>query len=121
MSKILTSAMIIVALTLAAPPASSHAFLARSAPPAGSTMSASPDTVTITYTESVEPNFSTIEVRAATGTRVDKADLHVTGGAGRQLSVGLPPLPPGQYTVVWHVTSVDTHKTEGNFDFTISP
>jgi copper resistance protein C len=35
--------------------------------------------------------------------------------------VDLPRLPPGTYTVVWHVTSVDTHKTEGRFDFTVVP
>ena len=30
-------------------------------------------------------------------------------------------LPPGRYSVIWHVTSVDTHKTEGQFSFSISP
>jgi methionine-rich copper-binding protein CopC len=36
------------------------------------------------------------------------------------LSVQLPKLVPGTYTVSWHVTSVDTHKTEGNFQFTVT-
>ncbi|MGA3399614.1 MAG: copper resistance protein CopC [Acetobacteraceae bacterium] len=30
-------------------------------------------------------------------------------------------LPAGQYTVIWHVTSVDTHKTEGRFTFSVAP
>ena len=34
--------------------------------------------------------------------------------------VELPRLSPGTYTVIWHVTSVDTHKTEGNFKFTVT-
>jgi copper resistance protein C len=34
--------------------------------------------------------------------------------------VTLPKLPPGTYTVNWHVTSVDTHKTEGNYTFTVA-
>jgi methionine-rich copper-binding protein CopC len=33
------------------------------------------------------------------------------------LSVGI--LAPGNYTVKWHVTSVDTHKTQGSFSFTV--
>jgi hypothetical protein len=37
----------------------------------------------------------------------------------RVLIIQLPKLPPGTYTVIWHVTSVDTHKTEGNFKFTV--
>ncbi len=37
------------------------------------------------------------------------------------LVVALPKLPNGVYTVVWHVTSVDTHKTEGRYQFTIGP
>ena len=32
----------------------------------------------------------------------------------------LPKLTPGTYTVNWHVTSVDTHKTEGNYKFTVA-
>ena len=104
-----------------ASPAFPHAFLSRANPPAGSELPVSPPTVTITYTEGVEPNFSTIEVRDAHGTRVDKADLHLTGNDGRQLSVSLPKLVAGRYTVIWHVTSVDTHKTEGKFNFSVSP
>ena len=77
--------------------------------------------MTLTYTEGVEPSLSTIEVHDAHGTRVDKSDPHLTGGGNRQLSVSLPKLPPGRYSVIWHVISVDTHKTEGQFSFSISP
>ena len=61
------------------------------------------------------------EVHDAHGTRVDKADPHLLGGEQTRLSVSLPQLPPGQYTVIWHVTSVDTHKTEGRFIFSVTP
>jgi copper resistance protein C len=104
-----------------ASPAFAHAFLQHANPPVGSELPISPPAVTITYTEGVEPDFSTIEVDDSHGTRVDKADPHLVGDAGRQLSVSLPKLPPGQYTVNWHVTSVDTHKTEGRFNFSVAP
>ena len=35
------------------------------------------------------------------------------------LQVSLPQLPAGTYTVIWHVVSVDTHRTQGHFEFTI--
>ena len=109
------------AMLCMASPAFAHAFLQRASPPVGSELPVSPSAVTITYTEGVEPDFSTIEVRNAQGARVDKADPHLLGGDQTKLSVSLPKLPPGQYTVTWHVTSVDTHKTEGRFSFSVTP
>ena len=31
------------------------------------------------------------------------------------------PLSPGVYTVQWHAVSVDTHHTQGTFEFTVKP
>ena len=112
---------LVPALLCIASPAFAHAFLQRSSPPVGSELPVSPNAVTITYTEGVEPDFSTIEVQNAQGARVDKADPHLLDGDQTKLSVSLPKLPSGDYTVIWHVTSVDTHKTEGRFTFSVSP
>ena len=101
--------------------ASAHAFLQHASPPVGSEIPVSPPAVIITYTQGVEPDFSTIEVDNAQGTRVDRGDLHLVGGDQTKLAVSLPKLPAGRYTVIWHVTSVDTHKTEGRFNFSVSP
>jgi hypothetical protein len=30
-------------------------------------------------------------------------------------------LPPGVYTVNWRAVSVDTHHTQGDFQFTVTP
>jgi|SRR6185312_2629908 len=109
-----------VMLVLVGPPAFAHAFLDRAIPAVGSEVPNAPPAVTITFTEPVEPRFSKIEVRDAAGKRVDAGDVHAQKD-GRQLVVGLRKLPPGKYTVIWHVTSVDTHKTEGKFMFTVTP
>ncbi len=113
--------LLIAAMLGMASPAFAHAFLVHASPPVGSELPVSPAAVTITYTEGVEPDFSTIEVDDSHGTRVDKADPHLLGGDETKLSVSLPKLPPGEYTVIWHVTSVDTHKTEGRFTFSVTP
>jgi copper resistance protein C len=104
-----------------ASPAFAHAFLERASPPVGSELPVPPANVTITFTEGVEPAFSTIEVQNAQGVRVDKANPHLVGGEQTKLAVDLPKLAAGKYTVIWHATSVDTHKTEGRFDFSVSP
>jgi hypothetical protein len=107
-------------LLLAATPAFAHAFLERARPAVGSSIQASPPAIVITFTEGVEPHFSQIEVHDASGSRVDKGDVH-SDGAETRLAVSLPKLPQGTYTVIWHATSVDTHKTEGKFNFTVTP
>ena len=112
--------LILPVLLCAASPAFAHAFLKNASPPVGSEVPVPPQTVTITFTEGVEPAFSTIEVQNAQGQRVDEADPHLVGGQQTRLAVHLPKLPPGTYKVTWHATSVDTHKTEGDCTFSIS-
>jgi methionine-rich copper-binding protein CopC len=112
--------LIAAAACLIGQAAFAHAFLDRASPAVGSEVSGSPPSVSITYTEAVEPRFSTIHVTDSAGARVDDSKP-VTQDDGRVLVVGLKKLPPGVYSVEWHVTSVDTHKTEGHFTFTVRP
>jgi methionine-rich copper-binding protein CopC len=100
--------------------AMAHAFLDRASPAVGSEVSGAPAALTLTYTEPVEPLFSTVRVTGANGVQ-ENDGKPAAAGDGRVLSVKLKPLPPGVYSVEWHVTSVDTHKTEGHFTFTVKP
>ena len=97
-----------------------HAFLDRASPAVGSEVSGSPPVLNLTYTEPVEPLFSTVYVTNSSGVRMDDGKPAPLDD-GRILSVKLKPLSPGVYNVEWHVTSVDTHKTEGHFTFTVKP
>jgi methionine-rich copper-binding protein CopC len=99
--------------------AHAHAFLKTASPAVGSTVAVPPTEVAITFTEGVEPKFSTIEVRDATGDRVDRADPHNAPGGKTRLIVSLNPLKPGAYAVSWSAISVDTHHTEGKFTFSV--
>ncbi|MDB5401282.1 MAG: uncharacterized protein JWQ55_3300 [Rhodopila sp.] len=110
--------VLVVAACLVGQAAFAHAFLDRASPAVGSEVSGSPPTLNLTYTEPVEPLFSTVEVTDANGARVDEG-RPATQDDGRVLSVKLKTLPPGVYAVTWHVTSVDTHKTEGHFTFSV--
>jgi methionine-rich copper-binding protein CopC len=111
----------LVAMLLAASPAFAHAFLERADPPVGSDLPTAPQTMTLRFTEGIEPRFSTIEIRDANGAVVAIGKPHTAPGNDRELLVALPELHKGRYTVTWHATSVDTHKTEGSFQFNIAP
>jgi methionine-rich copper-binding protein CopC len=103
-----------------ASPALAHAFLQSAAPAVGSTLATAPNELDCTYTEALEPAFSTLVVRDAAGKRVDAGNMHLAPGDAKQMIVGLRPLPAGTYTVIWHAVSVDTHHTEGHFTFTVA-
>ena len=94
-----------------------HAELTRAVPPAGGTVAAAPNEVTVNFSEPLEPAFSTIVVRDSVGKRVDKADVHVDKEDRTIMRVSLQPLPQGTYTVKWRAVTVDTHRTEGAFIF----
>jgi methionine-rich copper-binding protein CopC len=96
-----------------------HAHLQSATPPVDGTIDTAPSSVTLSFTEALEARFSSIEVKDAAGKRVDDGKPHREGGDGKRLSIGLGKLAPGVYTVDWHATSIDTHRTEGSFHFTV--
>jgi copper resistance protein C len=114
MSKLHTIALTAVLLGVVTA-ADAHAQLDHSVPAVGSTVAVSPGKVTLYFTEQLEPKFSGGEVRNAAGVRVDQGKS-VSGNVMR-LSVG--GLPPGSYSVTWHVLSTDAHKTQGSFSFIV--
>lgn len=108
-------------LLLAATPArtSAHVFPDHSDPRVGSTLKIPPAMVRIWFDGSLEPAFSSIRVMNANQQAVDKGDGHVDDHDNTILEVSLPSLPAGKYHVFWVAISVDTHRTEGDFSFTI--
>jgi methionine-rich copper-binding protein CopC len=110
----------IVLAAARAKPAAAHAVLLSSSPARRATLHRPPPRVELTFNERLEPAYSTLSVWDAAGTQVDRRDLAVTGEDGRRLSVSLPPLPAGRYTVKFRVLSVDGHIVEASFPFTIA-
>jgi methionine-rich copper-binding protein CopC len=102
-------------------PATAHACLRHAIPLVGSTIQTAPQELILDFTEEVEPRFCTVVVRNAEEQRVDQGNLHIAPDNAKRLVVALQPLPVGVYRVEWHVTSVDTHRTEGKFTFTVQP
>jgi len=101
--------------------AHAHAFLDHALPAVGSAVHGPPGQVKLWFTQALEPAFSTVRVLDRGGKRIDKADAQVDRADATLLTVSLPQLAPGTYRVKWRVLSVDTHVTEGDFTFDVTP
>lgn len=98
--------------------AAAHAFLSTATPPVGGTVDA-PKTITLAFTEPVELTLSGFDITDPNGHAVTLGKIDVVSGDHKTLGATAPRLPPGAYRVRWHVVSVDTHRTEGEFGFTV--
>lgn len=97
-----------------------HAHLATSVP-ADKSAVAAPSELDLTFTEALNLKFSGISV-----TGPDKQAVKLGTGAlmdgDKMLMVPVNgTLTPGTYTVEWHALSVDGHKTNGTYAFTVKP
>jgi copper resistance protein C len=108
-----TSALLTLSLGTTA---NAHAFLDHAEPRVGNKVASLPKEVTLWFTQKLEPAFSNVTVTNAAGERVDSGKARVSGS---QMSVPLRGGGAGTYHVNWHVLSVDTHTTEGNFTFEV--
>ncbi|WP_369719769.1 copper resistance protein CopC [Bradyrhizobium sp. LLZ17] len=95
---------------------SAHAFLDHADPRVGNKVATPPREVTLFFTQKLEGAFSNVTVTNAAGQRVDTGKPRISGS---QMSVSLRPGGSGTYHVTWHVLSVDTHTTDGNFTFEV--
>jgi methionine-rich copper-binding protein CopC len=102
-------------VTLAGTPAAyAHAALDHASPLVGSTVASAPHEVVLTFTQSLEPAFSTVTVTDPSGADAGAGKAQVSGNTMR---IGLKAGSAGTYKVHWHAVSTDTHSTEGTFTF----
>jgi methionine-rich copper-binding protein CopC len=120
MKRVLFISTVLVSMLAIDGSADAHAFLLKSAPVVGAAIP-SPKTVRLEFSEGVELRFSGIEVDNAAGAPVKTAAVRYEGDNRKIMLVDLPPLASGTYRVKWHVVSLDTHRTEGDFNFTVKP
>jgi methionine-rich copper-binding protein CopC len=124
-SRAIAALVVGAGLCLAPGLAQAHAFMTQASPRVGSTVATSPAEVRMWFSGALEPAFSNAAIiapqdmpssdRGAAGAKafVDPKDR-------RQLVIPVVrPLAPGRYQVKWGVVSVDGHRTEGDFRFTV--
>ena len=114
--------MLVLVVALLAGPmagvASGHAALVHANPAPGATLTDSPRTIRLTFSEAVEPSVSDVNVVDPAG-RSRSGGAPVTASASqRSLEVPVEALGRGSYTVDWRVVSSDDgHGTSGSYVF----
>jgi copper resistance protein C len=110
-----------LAFALIAAQAFAHAQLEKATPAVGGAVAAASE-IRLVFSEGVEPRFSGVTLTAAGGASVPLGAARVEAGNASVLIVPIgKTLSPGVYTVHWHAVSVDTHHTQGDFQFTVKP
>jgi methionine-rich copper-binding protein CopC len=115
MNKSLIVALVATALFPAA--AQAHPKMLSATPAAGSVGSA-PAKIELRFSEGLVPAFAKVDLLAVKPAAKIPLAIKVSGG---KTVVATParPLAPGAYTLTYHVTSVDTHRVQASYAFTI--
>jgi len=117
--RILATTAVIVA-GLMSQQAFAHAHLKTETPSADTTLKASPTELSLGFSEGIEPSFSKVTLSGPNKKAVATGALALAANDNTQAIVPLTtPLSAGKYTVSWNVVSVDGHKTEGQYSFTV--
>jgi methionine-rich copper-binding protein CopC len=107
-----------LAFALIAAQAFAHAQLEKATPAVGGTV-ASASEIRLEFSEGVELKFTKVTLSGPGGS----VPLGAAKTEPSNQAVLIVPiakrLSPGEYTVHWHAVSVDTHHTQGNFQFTV--
>jgi methionine-rich copper-binding protein CopC len=113
----LSTLMMTLAACLIAVAAQAHAHLEKSTPADGSTSSAAPAAVEMTFSEAARLTSLWIQKDQEPKERIKELPT----AAERTQRVALPPLAPGAYTLTWRAVAADGHISSGAVHFTISP
>ncbi len=83
--------------------------------PAVDSVGPAPAQVSIRFTEGLEPKFSSIHVAGANGAAVGQAASAVDAADATHMTLALPALKQGSYSVHWVAVATDGHRTEGSY------
>ena len=103
------------ATVVAAPAAQAHSSLIATTPEQGATLAEAPESVEIEFNEEISPDFASLTVMSD-GEDVAEGDPEVDGAS---ISVDVPSLEAGTYTVGYRVVSADGHPVQGSWEFTV--
>jgi methionine-rich copper-binding protein CopC len=116
--KFLAATLLTVGLLVAAPSAFAHAH-PKVMTPAPDSVGPAPATVSITFSEAIEPKFSSINVTDEKGKQINTAVSTPVAGDATTLTLALPTLPASVYIVHWVNVAVDGHRLAGEYKFTV--
>jgi copper resistance protein C len=109
-----------LAFALTATSAFAHAQLEKATPAVGGTV-ASASEIRLEFSEGVELKFTKVSLTGPGGEAPLGAARTESGNQAVLIVPISKPLSAGVYTVHWQAVSVDTHHTQGTFEFTVKP
>ncbi|REG58198.1 hypothetical protein B0G80_0846 [Paraburkholderia sp. BL6669N2] len=95
-----------------------HVFPQKQEPGAGATV-ASPAQVRVMFDGPLEAAFSSLTVTDASGKQVNTEKATVDEHQRALITVPLPTLAAGHYTVHWVAVASDGHRTHGDYAFNV--
>ena len=95
-----------------------HVFPRTQVPGAGASVAPPPE-VRIVFDGPLEPAFSSLTVTDASGKQVNTAKSAVDAQDHNAISLALPALQSGRYTVHWVAVASVGHRTHGNYSFEV--
>jgi len=112
-----------LAAALVAPAfAAAHAELVSSTPAANASLRESPAAVTMTFSEPVDPATASVQLLDEVQDAVAGVGAVKVDATGLVVSIAVPKLEPGVYTVSYRITSAtDGHVTAGIWAFLVDP
>lgn len=104
---------------LAAGRAEAHGVQVAADPPPNTQLSETPATISVTFSEGIEPSVSTIQLWDQAANPIELGALDFP--APDTMSIQVPgDLAPGIYTVIWrNLSTVDGHTWSGSYPFTM--
>jgi copper resistance protein C len=87
--------------------------------PAPDSAGPAPNTISITFSEAVEPKFSSIQLTDEKGKPVDSGVSKPAPDDPTTLILPVPKLTTGTYVVHWANVAVDGHRLDGSYKFTV--
>jgi copper resistance protein C len=102
----------------AVPSAMAHAH-PKAMKPAPDSTGPAPSAILITFSEAVEPKFSSIRLTDEKGQPEGSEASKPVPADPKTMSLSIPKLSAGTYVVHWISVAVDGHRLEGSYKFTV--
>jgi copper resistance protein C len=111
--------VVAVGLTFTTIEAWAHTKLVRSDPVPRAVLRRAPVEIRLWFSERLESAFSRVELTDRFGNKVDDQTSHLSPADAKMLTLKLPRLEPGEYTVRYRVLSIDGHVLEASYRFNL--
>lgn len=78
-----------------------------------------PSSISITFSEAVEPKFSSIRLTDEKGKAEGSEASKPVPADPKTMTLAVPKLAAGTYVVHWVSVAIDGHRLEGSYNFTV--